>query len=224
MILIDNQRIVGVGMFVEAIGKQNPGAEVYLLTPELAQHIALEAHVLEPFCGWFSLGDHFRVQVRAGDRGNYLVERELDRRMCMGIEVELEGLVVEIAGFQVPVLALAPVRRQPEALSIGQMEELIDVEDGLNVVVAGIQIGERAAGVAEGIGVDDDGVAGGKAIDVDAETLRGEIVFPELHARLGVVAPGEDQDEMTVERVGGGHGDFDPLAAANTGGGAEQRN
>ena len=55
VILIDDERIVGVGVLVEAVGEQDPGAEVDVAAPEFAELFAAEADVLEPL-GGFGVG------------------------------------------------------------------------------------------------------------------------------------------------------------------------
>jgi hypothetical protein len=46
--------------------------------------------------------------------GNDLVERELDGGWRFGVEMNLDRLVVGVAGLLVPVLAFALVGRQPD--------------------------------------------------------------------------------------------------------------
>ena len=102
------------------------------------------------------------------------------------------------------------------------MEWLVDIEDGLDVIVARIQIREGAARVAESSGIDDDGVAGREVLDVDAEALRGEIVLRKLHARLVLVILREDEDQMSIEARCDGDCDFEPLAKTEGRGGKQQ--
>jgi len=52
------------------------------------------------------------------------------------------------------------------------VELLVDVEDGLDVVVAGVDVGERAAGIAEGLRIDDESGTGAKVFGVDTEAFR----------------------------------------------------
>ena len=98
------------------------------------------------------------------------------------------GLVVGVAGLAVPVLAFAFVGREPEVAAVGEVELLVDVEDGLDAVVAGGERVEVGEWVADGFGVDDDGLAGGEVFYVDAEGLGGLVVFAELEAGFVVAA------------------------------------
>ena len=92
------------------------------------------------------------------------------------------------------------------------MEWLVDIEDSLDVVVAGVEVGERRAGIAKGFGVDGDGVAGSEVGDVEAEALGGVVVLGELEAGLGLIFFRKDEDEVTVERgFGCGDGNFNLL-------------
>lgn len=98
------------------------------------------------------------------------------------------------------------------------MERLIDIEDGLNVVIAEVEFRERRARVAEGLGIDCDGVAGSEVGDIDTEALRGVVILSELIPRLGPATFREDEDEMAVERgFGGGDGDDDSLCLEGLG-------
>src|ERR1035438_2525149 len=105
------------------------------------------------------------------------------------------------------------------------MEWLVDGEDGLGEVVAGFEIFEGAARVAEGGGIDNDGLAERELFRSDAEALGGEVVLSELKAglvsfafRFGLC---DDEDEMAVEGRFGGHGDLNALAEAKGRGGEE---
>src|SRR5580658_10226772 len=97
------------------------------------------------------------------------------------------------------------------------MELLVDVEDGLDEVIASVEIGNRTARIAKGFCVDDDGLAGREAFYIDAEALRGFVGFFELHARLGFVVLREDEDEMAVEWMGRGDGNLDALGEGEPG-------
>jgi hypothetical protein len=168
------------------------------------------------------------VFVGSGEGGDDFIEGELDGGGGFGVDVEGDGLVVGVAGLAVPVLAFALVGWEPEVAAIGEVELLVDVEDGLELVVAGGEGVEVGDGVADGFGVDDDGLAGSEAFDVDSEALCGLVVFAELEAGLvGAGAAGgffrfffgfgDDEDEVSVERGFGGDGDLD----AKLGGGGE---
>ena len=120
-----------------------------------------------------SLRHHHRVLRRAFDRRDDLVEGELDRGLRFGIEMHLLRLVVGIARLLVPVLAFAFVRRQPHGFAGGEMELLIHIEDGLDVVIARIEIGKRTARIAEGLRVHHQRAAGRQVLDIHAEALCG---------------------------------------------------
>ena len=76
-----------------------------------------------------------------------------------------DGRRVEVAGLFLPLLALALVRRQFEQPTIGQAERLVAVEHGLDLIVAGRQVGEAPRRPAEaGRIVEDHGPAGGEAL------------------------------------------------------------
>ena len=86
-----------VGVGVEAVGQQDPRAQKHVLSPEPAQHVALEAHELEPLLIGRALRQHLRVAVRVRNRRNHLVERDLHRGPRRRIKMNLQRLVIRIA-------------------------------------------------------------------------------------------------------------------------------
>ncbi len=102
------------------------------------------------------------------------------------------------------------------------MERLVDVEDGLDGVVAGVDVGEEGAGVADGLGVDHQRLGGVGVDGIDAEALGGLVGLLELHARLGAVLLADDEDEVAVERGLRGDGDLDALGVWQRQGRGEQ--
>ena len=116
-----------------------------------------------------------------------LIEREPDGVGDLASMWIFEGFVVRIAGLLVPVLALALVRREPYGFAGGEMELLVNIEDGLNVVVASIEICERSAGIAEGLCIDHKRSARRDVFGINAESFCGIVSFRKLHARLGLL-------------------------------------
>src|SRR5579863_5158785 len=104
------------------------------------------------------------------------------------------------------------------------MKLFVDIEDALNVVVPGREVGERAPRVAECFGIDDEGGGGREVFRVDAKALCGVVGLRELVARLRLVFLCENEDEVTVERPGGLDGDLDTLGAASRGQAKKQEN
>src|SRR6185437_5028112 len=133
------------------------------------------------------LSKHLRIAVGAFDGRKDLVERDFDGRLRFRIEVQLYGLVVRIAWLEVPVLAFTPIRRQPQRSAICKVKLLVDVEDGLHVVVAGVEIRKRAARITKSMRVNHDWRARLKRVYVDAKALRRGNILGELHARLRLV-------------------------------------
>jgi len=149
------------------------------------------------------------------DWWNFFGEGETDGLRRFGIEVNFFGLAVEVAGFVLPVLSFALFGREFDGVSIGEVESFIDVEGGLNVVVAGGDVVEAFGGISERGGVDDGGGTGGEGVDVNAEDLLGlRRVVAELEAGFLFVVVGDQEEDVAVERRGTGffgEGDFEAL-------------
>jgi hypothetical protein len=89
------------------------------------------------------------------------------------------------------------------------MKLLVDVEDRLYGVVADGKSGKVFERITDGFGIDNDGLAGREAVDIDAEALGGFVVLFELEAGLGLghglvcrffCAFRDHEDEVTVQR------------------------
>ena len=144
--------------------------------------------------------------------------------------MHLDGLAVEIAGLGLPVLAFAFVGRKLYRLPARKMECFVDVEQRLDVVIAGRDIGEAASGIPEGGRVHDGGRSGRKRVDIEAKgLLRLGEVFENLEARFFLVVGGDQKQDVAVERRGAGffgEGDFemqDGGLAGNKSGEGEQK-
>jgi len=151
--------------------------------------------------------------VWCGNGWNFLVEQDADGGGGFRIDVDQDGLVQEIAGLFVPMLALAHVGGKLHGVTIGTVERFVDVEDRLDVVVAGSKVGERFEGIAESAGIDDGRRAGFPVVDVEAEELRaGGFLLAELEARLRILRCGNAKKNVAVERFrigSGGEGNFE---------------
>ncbi len=105
MVLLDDERVVRVGMVFPSVGHEDDGAEVGGASPELGEQVALNADVLDPLVvddGVVVVGaapsddgvDDFGIVF---DRGNFFGERDAKREWRFGIEVDFLRLAVEIA-------------------------------------------------------------------------------------------------------------------------------
>src|ERR1700678_1138845 len=80
VVLKNHERIAGIGVLVEAVRQQNPGAKVHIATPKLAELVASESDEFEPFRGGTPGRNLDRILISARDGRDDLVERELDGR------------------------------------------------------------------------------------------------------------------------------------------------
>ncbi len=176
----------GLGVLVEAVWQEDVGAEVHGAAPEFGEAVALDAYVFDVLC-----------VLWRGDGGDGFGEGELEAGA--GLDGELDGFGEEVAGGAVPLAAFATVGREFEGMAIGAAEGLIEIEENLDVVVAGRELGEAADGVAVGFGGEDVGGARGELVDVGAEDDLGLGRIGNLEAWFGGGVSGEEQEQAAVE-------------------------
>src|SRR5580704_12520311 len=177
-------------MLVETFGQKNNGADGHRRSPELAQELAVDLQVLNVF-------GVFRLRHRS-DR---LRQRNLDASVLGGINVDLLWLAVKIPGLLVPLLTLASLRRQLDGMAIGQMIGLVDVQQGLHVVITRGNATEAQRGISNRSLIDNRRFAGSEAVHVDSEKLLRIGFVSDLKTRL-LIAVGRQQDvEAPVQRL-----------------------
>ncbi len=185
MALVVQHGIVRVGMRVKAIGQQNDGAQIHRPSPERAQQLALYAHVFDESGIGGSL-----------DGGDGLGQRDLHRRARGRIEVDLDRLAVQVAGLAIPMLPFALVHRELQGTAVRAVESFVDVENRLNVIIAGRHIGERVARVAGRGAIDHATARGG---DVGPENLLRRETFVNRLARLRRGGRGQHQEHPAIQ-------------------------
>jgi len=123
----EHQGILGVGVGVEAFRQQDVCSEVHWLAPKLCKTRALDSDVAD-VPGVFGLGDG----------GDCFAEFELD--LGVGLDGDLGGLGVEIAGGLVPLAAFATIGGEFEGVAVSAVEGFVFVEDCLDGVFAGLEV------------------------------------------------------------------------------------
>ena len=97
------------------------------------------------------------------------------RTILMGVLLRpsaiFTGLLYKIAGREVPVLAFAAIRSKLDGLAVSAMEGLVHVEQRLHVILAGGHVAQAADGIAPGLLVDDDRLAGLEPSTVTPKTI-----------------------------------------------------
>ncbi len=150
---------------------------------------------------------------------NHLAQRELDGRAA-GLDGDLHGLRNQVAGRDVPVLALALVHVQLHRFSVGAVEGFVAVEHGLDRVLASGNLPEAADGVAPGARVHHGRLTRPPAVHRQAEDdLRAHRVV-DLVARLVRGVSREQQQQPSVQRLGAdlpGKADGERLGAGGDG-------
>lgn len=124
MAVNDHERIPCLRVLVEALRQQHMRSQVQEPAPERGKRFALDLDV----------ADVLRV-FGLRDRRDLLVQRDRDAVRLGGIEVNLTRCAVEVAGCGAPRLPFAPVHRQFHGVTGSQVEHLILVEHGLDVIL-----------------------------------------------------------------------------------------
>jgi len=83
--------------------------------------------------------------------------------------VYLRDFAIEVAGRAAELLAFPLVKVHPEGVAVGAVTLRVNVDERLNVIIAGGDISEARWRVTERRAVDQRGVAGLKLDDVGAE-------------------------------------------------------
>ena len=190
MPLMDKQRIVRGRMLVETFRQNNDRTEVHRTSPESGEELALHADVFDV------LG-----VARRGDGRVLCVERNANGSGGLRIEVDAHWSIEQIAGLFVPMLPFAHVRRKLDGVAVGPVKSLVDVQDRLDVVIAGGEVREILDGITEGRRVDDPRSVGLPIVDIQPEKLgAGGFFLAELKPRLGILRGGNAQEDVPVER------------------------
>jgi hypothetical protein len=187
--VIDDQRVARIRVLLEAVGEKDDGAEMHRPAPEFGEQFALDFHVL----------DVFRV-LRRGDGRDDPVEHDMDGLVARGIEPDLLRRAVEVAGRQVPMLALAAIHGQLDGVSVGAMEGLVAVQERLHGVLARRDFRKAPARIAEDLPVDHRFLSRLQAVHIDAEDQLRVGVVADLEPWLPFGIGRHHQQHASVER------------------------
>jgi len=146
------------------------------------------------------------VSAVASTGGMTCVSFERDVIAGGGIEVDAARLAREVAGRAGEVLAFPLVHVGPDSVAIGAVEFGVEVDDGLDVVVAGGNVFERVGGIAGSGAIDDGGATGGESIDVNAEERCAAVPGADLADGLGRGVAGEGDEDASGDGAGVGRG------------------
>lgn len=176
-----------VGVLVKTIGQEDDGANVHRPPPEIAEELTLQLNVLDVLRVLRRLDGRYRfVQANANGGGR------------SGVEVNLGGLAVEVAGFAIPVLPFPLIHREFQGAAVGAVERLVDIEDGLHVIIAGGDLRECIARISERGAVDDRRTS---CTHVDSEDLLRIEPFIDRDARFRRLGSADDEDHVPIERL-----------------------
>jgi len=156
------------------------------------------------------------------DGGDFFGEVYANDVVGLWIDVNKLRLVEEIPGLAEPLLAFPPVRRELDRVAIGAMKGFVDIEDGLDIVVAGRKLIQGDERVAESGGIDDGWRPRFPRVYIETEKLGARGFFlAKLKAGLAGFIAGNAEKDMTVERFGAsriGKGKFEAKLGGGLGG------
>ncbi len=148
----------------------------------------------------------FTHSVSFGGSMGFTVSRQIDfdGRAGMRIEMNFLRLAVEISGLGVPVLAFAFVHRHFDGVAIGALEGGVFIQDALNPVVTGGDVGEMMQRISFCFAGNGGLLAGCEAVNIRAKKLHGpRFFFDDLHARFRAFNVGrKDYEDAAIERSG----------------------
>ena len=82
------------------------------------------------------------------------------------------------------------------------MEGFVDIEYGLNVVVAGWNRFETDQRITESRGIDDCAIRGSERIHIESEKLRTfRLLLPQLEARFRLLVLRNAEQDVTIQRL-----------------------
>jgi hypothetical protein len=135
-----------------------------------------------------------------GNRRDDLVQDDLDAGVAGGIDLDGPGGAQEVARRAAPLLALPAVHGELDRVPVTAVERFVLVEEGLDRVRPGRDLGQALEGVAENPGVDHRLLSRPEALDVHAENLLGlEAGVADLEAWLVARVLREEDEHPAVE-------------------------
>ena len=130
-------------MLLPTFGQQDHGAQVDRLAPKPAQQFAVNFDVL----------DQLGIGIGRLYGRDTLGQRDFDRVVRRGIQMDFLRLAVEVPRLRLPVLPFALIGRQFHGMAVGQVKRLVDIEHGLDIVVAGGNVFQAVSRIAKRGGV-----------------------------------------------------------------------
>ena len=169
-------RIVHIGMGVVSHGKENGGADINGVAPEFRKKLALELDALDPF----GVGRNF-------DGWDHLVHAQPEGVAFGRIHPDILNLAVKVSRGPVELLALPLVHMGPDHVPIGAFESCVDVQQSLDIILAGRDICQALQRVTQDLFVDDNGFPWLEIVDVQAKKRNTVAPRPGLQARFSAV-------------------------------------
>ena len=136
--VLDDDRITTFGIKCPPSRQQNAGSDAHLCAPERRHLLAHYLEVLHPL-GFSRELDGWQLPVQADAHAAGIVR----------IEGHARRLRDQVAWLAVPGLAVPMIHGELHDMTIGTLEGRVDVEPGLDPVVASRHVRERSQGIAE---------------------------------------------------------------------------
>ena len=183
----DHQRILGLRVVIKAFGDKYVAANEHIRAPEFRQLFTAHLEVADIFCVF-----------RLFDIRQNRIELDVDHLLAVRVKADLFRLTDDVAGLKPPVLSGATCRRQLHCLSVRQVEGVVFVQDGLNIIVASRDIIHVDGWEAQRAAADLYAGAGFHAVYCDAENLRCVIGLLHLEAGLCLAIRSDDENDASI--------------------------
>lgn len=193
MSLVVDDGIVGIGMRIVILRKEDCGAEIHRMSPEFCQHGTLEFYDFDPLRFFWrrELGEKWTLREFVG--GNDFVHGEGDVETLGWIEMNFLNCAIRVAGCERGKFT-DPIEMGPDGVAIGAVKLGVNVQKRFDVVISRGEIFEARERIAGSRSINGDFLSRREIGDVLAEkwwSAFGE----ELDARILPVRAGDDDED-----------------------------
>ena len=172
-----------------AFRQQHGGAQINGLSPELRKQLALDLDVL-----------HVLGIARRKRRGNFVGQAEPDLISGERVQMEIAHVTKQVSRRLVELLPFPLVHVGPDGVSVRTLEAGINVEQRLDVIVAGRKLAHRFERIAQRKSVQRGCAPRRQALHVNGDHLCPRPPPANLQSRLRIIGPGDDHKQPSGNR------------------------